>query len=118
MKLAVNAWLLTVVESVAETLALAQGLDLDPHVLLDAIRGGPLDAPYLQSRGSAMLAGEFEPAFKLALAAKDAGLIEQAADDRKLDLPLFVAIRSRFEQGVGEHGQQDMTATFLTSVGR
>jgi 3-hydroxyisobutyrate dehydrogenase len=116
MKLAANAWLLAMVESVAETLALAQGLGIDPRLLLDAVRGGPLDSSYLQSRGAAMLAGDFRPSFKLALAAKDASLIEEAASGRDLDLPLFAAIRSRLEQGVAEHGRQDMTATFLTSA--
>ena len=39
-----------------------------------------------------MIARDFAPAFRLTLAAKDAGLVRQAADDRGMDLPLLDAI--------------------------
>ena len=46
LKLVTNAWIVAVVEGAAETIALAEGLGLDPTLFLDAIEGGPLDAPY------------------------------------------------------------------------
>jgi 3-hydroxyisobutyrate dehydrogenase len=116
LKLALNAWVVTLVEGAAETLALAEGLGLDPALVLDAVAGGPLDLPYLQMKGKGMIERRFEPAFSLALAAKDAGLIEDAAAEHDLDLPVLAAIRRRLEQGVAEHGHEDLSATFLTSV--
>lgn len=116
MKLALNAWVLALVEGAAETLALAEGLGLDPALVLDAVSGGPLDLPYLQLKGNAMIERRFEPAFSLALAAKDAGLIEDAAAEHDLDLPVLAAIRRRLDEGVGEHGHEDLAATFLTSL--
>jgi 3-hydroxyisobutyrate dehydrogenase len=115
LKIAVNTWILSVVEGAAETLALAEGLGLDPSLVLDAVEGGPLDLPYLQMKGRAMIERSFEPAFRLALAAKDAALVEDAAAERGLDLPLVAAIRRRLEAAVPEHGDKDMSATFLTS---
>ena len=115
LKIAVNTWILSIVEGAAETLALAEGLGLDPSLVLDAVAGGPLDLPYLQTKGRGMIARSFEPAFRLALAAKDAALVEEAAADQGLDLPLVRAIRERLEEGVAEHGDKDMSATFLTS---
>jgi 3-hydroxyisobutyrate dehydrogenase len=115
LKLAVNAWILTVVEGAAETLALAEGLGLDPSLVLDAVAGGPLDMPYLQMKGKAMIARNFEPSFRLALAAKDAGLVEDAATRCDLDLPLITTIRRRLDAGAQEPGDEDMSATFLTS---
>jgi 3-hydroxyisobutyrate dehydrogenase len=115
LKLAVNLWILTVVEGAAETLALAEGLGLDPSLVLDAVSGGPLDLPYLQMKGKAMIERSFEPSFRLALAAKDAALVEDAAARHDLDLPLIATIRRRLEAGAQEHGDEDMSATFLTA---
>lgn len=116
MKVAINAWLLAVVEGAAETLVLAEGLGLDPHQLLEAISGGPLDAPYLQLKGKAMIERTFEPSFTLALASKDAGLTVDSARAHGLDLPLFATIAERFEQGAHAHGEEDLSVTFLTSA--
>jgi 3-hydroxyisobutyrate dehydrogenase len=115
LKIAVNLWILTVVEGAAETLALAEGLRLDPSLVLDAVSGGPLDLPYLQMKGKAMIERSFEPSFRLALAAKDAALVEDAAARHHLDLPLIATIRRRLEAGAHEHGDEDMSATFLTA---
>jgi 3-hydroxyisobutyrate dehydrogenase len=116
LKLAVNLWILTVVEGAAETLALAEGLGLDPSLVLDAVSGGALDLPYLQMKGKAMIERSFEPSFRLALAAKDAALVEEAAAHHDLDLPLIATIRRRLQAGAQEHGDDDMSATFLTAT--
>jgi 3-hydroxyisobutyrate dehydrogenase len=116
LKLATNSWVLTVVEGAAETLALAEGLGLDPRLVLEAVAGGPLDLPYLQAKGKAMIDRDFAPSFRLALAAKDARLVAEAAGEAGLDLPLLTAIRDRLEQGVDAHGDEDLAATFLTSA--
>lgn len=116
LKLAVNAWILTVLEGTAETLAFAEGLGLDPQLVLDAVKDGPLDLGYLQMKGRAMMAREFEPSFRLRLAAKDAGLVVDAIESHGLDLPLVGAIRRRLDEGVPEHGDKDMSATYLTSA--
>jgi 3-hydroxyisobutyrate dehydrogenase len=116
LKLAVNAWILTVLEGTAETLAFAEGIGLDPQLVLDAVKDGPLDLGYLQLKGKAMMARDFEPSFRLRLAAKDAGLVEDAIDRHGLDLPMVSAIRRRLDEGVHEHGDKDMSATYLTSA--
>jgi 3-hydroxyisobutyrate dehydrogenase len=116
LKLATNSWILAVVEGAAETLALAEGMGLDPQLVLDAVSGGALDLPYLQMKGKAILERSFEPSFRLRLAAKDASLVEEAAERRHLDLPLVRTIRQRLAEGVDEHGDKDMSATYLTSA--
>ena len=109
---------LSLVEGAAETLALAEGLGVDPTRLLGPLAGGALDAPYLQAKGAAMMARDFEPSFRLALAAKDARLAEEAAADAGLDLPLIRTIRARIDEGAERHPDEDMSATFLTSAPR
>jgi 3-hydroxyisobutyrate dehydrogenase len=116
LKLATNSWILAVVEGGAETFALAEGLGLDPRLVLEAVKGGPLDLPYLQMKGEAMIERDFDPSFRLALAAKDAKLVEEAAERHDLDLPLLSTVRRRLDEGTGAHGEEDMSATFLTSA--
>jgi len=116
LKIAINSWVLTVVEGTAEMIALAQGMGSDPRQIFEALDGGTLDLPYLRMKGTAILERKFEPSFSLALAAKDAVLIDEAADAHDLDLPLFHTIRERFAEGAKEHGDKDMAATYLTSA--
>jgi 3-hydroxyisobutyrate dehydrogenase len=116
LKLATNSWILAVVEGGAEMLALAEGMGLDPQLVLDAIEGGPLDLPYLRMKGKSIMERDFDPSFRLSLAAKDAALVQESADRRQLDLPLVRTVRERLAQGVTEHGDKDMSATYLTSA--
>ena len=116
LKVATNAWILSIVEGAAETLALAEGMGLDPQLVLEAVRGGPLDLPYLQIKAKAIINRDFQPSFKLVLAAKDASLVQDAARRHGLDLPLLATIRERLAEGVPEHGEEDLSATYLASA--
>lgn len=118
LKVIVNAWIVSVTEGGAEAIALAEGMGVDPALMLEAIEGGPLDLPYLRMKAKAITERDFDPSFALRLAAKDAGLVRESADDRGLDLPVLEAIRRRLGEGVAEHGDEDMSATFLTSAPR
>ncbi len=115
LKLVANTWVLALVEGLAETLQLAEGLGVAPQSFLDVIAGGPLDAGYAQAKGKGMIAREFPPAFPLRHALKDLRLVEAAAERHDLDVPLVAAISERFAQGVAAgNGDLDMSATFLT----
>jgi 3-hydroxyisobutyrate dehydrogenase len=118
LKLVVNSWVLTVTEGTAETIALAEGLGLDPSLLFQAIDGGALDLPYLRVKGNAMIQRNFDPAFRLELAAKDARLVEDSARRAGLDLPVLAAVAQRMTEGAKEHGDKDMAATYLTATAR
>ncbi len=118
LKVVVNSWIVTVVEGGAETIALAEGMGVAPTLLFEALEGGALDLPYLQMKGEAIAARDFDPSFSLRLAAKDAALVQESAGRRDLGLPALDAIRRRLEEGVPEHGDEDMSATFLTSAPR
>jgi 3-hydroxyisobutyrate dehydrogenase len=114
LKLAVNAWVATVLEGVADSLALTRDLGLDPELFLEAVAGGPLDSPYVQLKGAGMLAGEFAPAFALAGALKDVDLILAAAQEAGTDLGPMPGIREHLARAVDAgHGELDMSATYL-----
>jgi 3-hydroxyisobutyrate dehydrogenase len=112
MKLVLNAWLLALVEGLAESIALAEGLGVDPSRFLALIDGGPLGPPYARLKGTAMIDESFEPSFSLALAAKDARLVEEAAQRAGLDLPLPRLVGEQMQRVVDAgFGDEDMAAT-------
>ena len=93
LKLVANTWVLALVEGLAETLQLAEGLGVAPQSFLDVIAGGPLDAGYAQAKGKGMIEREFPPAFPLRHALKDLRLVEDAAERHDLDVPLVTRDR-------------------------
>jgi 3-hydroxyisobutyrate dehydrogenase len=117
LKLVLNAWIVSLVESLGETIALAEGLEVDPRRFFEAIEGGPLDFPYARMKGKLMLERAYdEPSFKLSLAAKDARLALEASHG---DLPLLEAVRAQMERAVeAGHGDHDMAATVEACRGR
>jgi 3-hydroxyisobutyrate dehydrogenase len=113
LKLVANAFVLTLLEGVAQSLSAAVALGIDPALFLDALKGGGMDSPYLQLKGAAMLEGRFEPSFSLAGAHKDAGLIEEAMRTHGVDTAVIEAIRSHQASAIGAgHGDDDMAATY------
>jgi 3-hydroxyisobutyrate dehydrogenase len=116
LKLAVNSWVLAVTQATAETIALAQALGLDPNWVLEAVEGGGLDLPYFRMKSKLMLDDEFPASFALALAAKDARLVAEAADRHGADLPVAEAIAERFTKATeAGHGEDDMAVTYRLS---
>jgi 3-hydroxyisobutyrate dehydrogenase len=116
MKLVLNAWLLALVEGLSESIALAEGLGVDPAAFLDIIDGGPLGPPYAKMKGTMMIERAYEPSFTLALAAKDAGLALDAAAAQGLELPALRATLGQLEKAVEQgHGDADMAAAVEAS---
>jgi 3-hydroxyisobutyrate dehydrogenase len=111
MKLVVNAWLLALVEGLAESIVLADALDVDPEQFLDIIDGGPMGPPYAKLKGTMMIEESFEPAFSLAMAAKDARLVAEAAEEAGVNLPLPRLVGQHMRQVVeAGYGDEDMAA--------
>ena len=111
LKLVAQNWVMTVIEGLAETIALARALDVDPALFLEAIEGGPLGPAYAQIKGKMMIDGEFPPSFTLAGARKDVQLVLDAARSVDLELALAPAILERFERAIElGHGDADMAA--------
>lgn len=111
LKLVVNSWVLALTTALGEAMGLAAALDLDPALFLETVRGGAVDAPYLHLKGGLMLKGEFPAAFPLAGAAKDAGLIVEAARVAGVRADVADAVRRQMERALAlGHGGEDMAA--------
>jgi 3-hydroxyisobutyrate dehydrogenase len=119
MKLVLNDWLASLTEAMAETIALAAALGLDPQLFLTAIEGGPLASPYAVAKARAALDGDVVPGFALRLAFKDVGLVLDAARDRDLELPITDAIFERWQQAVADgHGDEDVCSVIAVASPR
>ena len=47
-----NSWVVAVVETGAETIALAEAMDVDPALMFEALEGGALDPPHLRMKAA------------------------------------------------------------------
>ncbi len=111
LKLVLNAWLGGLVGVLAESVALARAEGLDPQDFLDAIAGGPLDTPFAQLKGGAMIAGEYPVAFALDNALKDLRFVVDAEERSGLDLGVLAATRELFTKASDAgHGDEDLAA--------
>ena len=110
-KLVVNSWLVALVAGLAETIAFAEAIGVDPGVFLETIDGGPVGPPYAKLKGSAMVEREFPTAFSLALTRKDAGLVVEAAERAGFEPRLVRTIGAVFDRAIESgHGDEDMAA--------
>ena len=109
LKLAVNAYMSTLIEGVAEALELAGRFGVDPAYLSEAIEGGPLDAPIADAKLHKMERGDFAPEFPLEWALKDVDLA--LAEAGGATLPLLAALSRQWRAAVDAgHGRQDVSA--------
>lgn len=111
LKLAINAWIGVMVNGIAQSIALARGLGVDPQQFLDAVDGGAVNAPYVQLKGKAMIDGEYTPSFELDGVIKDTDLITAALREAGVDTTLATAVRDRLATASADgHGSEDMAA--------
>ncbi len=111
LKLAVNAWIGAMVNGVAQSIALARGLGLDPQQFLDAVEGGAVDSPYVQLKGKAMLTRDYTPSFEVDGVIKDTELIRDAMAEAGTATTLADAVADRLAAARrAGHGEEDMAA--------
>jgi 3-hydroxyisobutyrate dehydrogenase len=113
LKLVANSWVLAVTAATAEAFALAQGLDLDPRLFVEAVSGGPLDLPYLHVKGQAMLDDEYPTAFSVRNALKDARLVGDAAGEVGVRNGIAAVAAEHLDRALqAGHGDDDMAALY------
>jgi 3-hydroxyisobutyrate dehydrogenase len=113
LKLVANSWVATIVAATAQSIAMAQGLGLDPRAFLDMMKGGAVDVPYLHIKGEAIIAGQFTPSFAVEGAVKDTGLIAAAMRESGTDAALMEAVAGQYRKAADAgHGEEDMAAIF------
>jgi len=113
LKLVTNSWLVGLLGVLAETIALAQAVGVDPSRFLEAIEDSPVGAPYAQMKGQMMIQEDFPTSFSLNLARKDATLLLDAAEAHGLRLPIAEAAAAHFDEAINAgYGEEDMAAVY------
>jgi 3-hydroxyisobutyrate dehydrogenase len=113
LKLVANSWVATIVAATAQSIALAQGLGLDPQAFLDVMKGSAVDAAYLHLKGEVIIAGQFTPSFAVDGAVKDTGLIAAAMRESGTDAALMDAVGQQYRKAAeAGHGEKDMAAVY------
>ncbi|PRH77176.1 3-hydroxyisobutyrate dehydrogenase, partial [Streptomyces solincola] len=117
LKLVANSWVLAATGAAGEALALAKGLDVDPHAFFEVIAGGPLDMGYLRAKSELVLEDRLTPAsFAVGTAEKDARLIVRAGEQHGVRLDVAAACAERFRRAAAQgRGDQDMAAAYYAS---
>jgi 3-hydroxyisobutyrate dehydrogenase len=117
-KVVINNWIVGLTSVLAETISLAEALEVDPQRFLDAIEGGALDIAYAHMKGERMIERHFDdPDFKLKLARKDADLALAAAEEAGLETPVLRAVADRLVRAeCGGHDDEDMAATYWATA--
>ncbi|HZA27333.1 MAG TPA: NAD(P)-dependent oxidoreductase [Actinomycetota bacterium] len=113
MKLVANSTLGALMSGLGEALSLAQGLGLEPSVVLDVLAESAIGVT-VKSKRELIDSGTFPPRFKLSLAAKDLRLVTEAAEAAGRDLRVARAARSWLEEadraGLGDLDYSAVTA--------
>jgi len=111
LKLVCNAWIGTLTAALGQSLALAEGLGVDPRQFLEAIEGGPVDMPYVHVKSTAMLDSAYDTSFAVDGVVKDLDLIREAAAQGGVSDALLTAARGLFARTSDNgRGEQDMSA--------
>jgi 3-hydroxyisobutyrate dehydrogenase len=113
LKLVVNNWIVGLLGVLAETVAFAKTIGVEPAKFLETIEGGPLGLPYAQLKGTMMIEEDFPTSFSATLARKDAALVLGAAEANDLRMPVAEAVAARFDEAIqAGHGEEDMAAVY------
>ena len=113
LKLACNAWVATLTAAVGQSLALAEGLGVDPQLFLDAIEGGASDSTYAHVKGAAMLKGEYPASFALDGVLKDVGLMLDASGAARMNPDLLRIVHQTYATASEDgHGREDVAAVY------
>jgi 3-hydroxyisobutyrate dehydrogenase len=114
LKLVCNAWISTINAAVGQSVALSEGLGLDPALFVAAMDGGAADNQYLHLKSDMIASGEFPPSFTLDGAVKDVELILAAARRASVGDDVLAALAGTYRRAADTgHGDQDMAAVYF-----
>jgi 3-hydroxyisobutyrate dehydrogenase len=113
LKLVCNAWISTVNAAVGQSIALAQGLGLDPALFVEAISGGAADNKYLHMKSDMISKGDYPASFTLDGAVKDVELILAAARGAQVGDDVLAGLATAYRRASeAGHGEEDMGAVY------
>lgn len=111
MKLVINAWLISMMQGVAESMQLAKQFGFTPGQLWETLEGGPLAAPYVKGKLEMIRKEDYTPQMQLQHALKDARLALENAPQGTM--PMMADIVDMWTQASqGGLAEQDLAAVY------
>ncbi|WP_270502473.1 NAD(P)-dependent oxidoreductase [Kluyvera ascorbata] len=111
MKLVINAWLISMMQGVAESMQLAKQFGFTPGQLWETLDGGPLAAPYVKGKLEMIRKEDYTPQMQLQHALKDARLA--LANAPQGTMPMMNEIVDMWSQASqGGLAEQDLAAVY------
>ncbi|MEX3019548.1 NAD(P)-dependent oxidoreductase [Kluyvera sp. STS39-E] len=111
MKLVINAWLIAMMQGVAESMQLAKQFGFTPNQLWETLEGGPLAAPYVKGKLEMIRQDDYTPQMQLQHALKDARLA--LANAAQGTMPMMDNITHLWAQAADNGlAEQDLAAVF------
>jgi 2-hydroxy-3-oxopropionate reductase len=80
------------IELLAEAIVFLEAYNVDTKAALEVLGGGLAGSTVLNRKGAGMLAREFQPGFRLALHHKDLGIVQSAAREAGVAIPLGAVV--------------------------
>jgi 2-hydroxy-3-oxopropionate reductase len=80
------------IELVAEAIVFLEAYGVDTKAALEVLAGGLAGSTVLNRKGAGMLAREFQPGFRLALHHKDLGIVQSAAREAGVAIPIAAVV--------------------------
>lgn len=96
IKLVINMLLADSMAAFSEALALGQAMGFPRPLLLEALIGGPVTAPFLSGKREKLASGGFDAEFPLRLMLKDLGLVSTTANTLGVTLPVALAVKDLY----------------------
>ncbi len=115
VKLAGNALIAAMLQSLGEGMLLAAKAGVDPAKVLEVVQASGFRSPYFEFKGGALLRRDFETHFAIDLMHKDLGLFLDSAAAHRVPTPATAAVRQCYElaRAAGK-GEQDIGAVITT----
>ena len=95
------------IEAVSEALVLAKKAGLDPNTVFEAIKGGLAGSNVLNAKGPMMIAGDFNPGFRIRLHKKDLRNALLTGEELGVPLPVTSLLQQMLVSLVND-GKQDL----------
>lgn len=115
VKLCGNFMIASAIETISESLALAEKNGIDKNAIADLFGKTLFACPIYQGYGKSIAAEKFEPAgFRLALGFKDVSLALATATESEVPLPIASLLHDRYLAAIAKgRGDMDWTAVAL-----
>ena len=105
-------------QAVTEALAFGSAMGLDMDKVIDVVGSGAAANWFLDHRGKSMLAGKFDPGFKVALHHKDLMICRDMAENAGAMLPAVEMTLENYESLMDRgHDEEDISALFRVKKG-